>query len=104
MKDNRPSGLLRVDTISEVRYSIHVKTTIDIPDAELRDAMRFLRAKTKRQAVVTALQELNRRHRMAKLVDYSATCDFPTNADLEVAESAEESGKSPAEHDGAARG
>ena len=70
-----------------------MKTTIDIPETDIRDAMRFLRAKTKRQAVVTALRELNRRHRMAKLVQYSGTCDLQTNAELEVAESAEEVAK-----------
>jgi uncharacterized protein YbaA (DUF1428 family) len=42
-----------------------VKTTIDIPNGELEDAMRFSGATTKREAVVTALAEYNRRRRMA---------------------------------------
>ena len=63
-----------------------MKTTIDIPDAEIRSAMRLLGVKTKRQAVVTALRELNRRHRMAKLVEYSGTCGFKNNAELKAAE------------------
>ena len=50
-----------------------MKTTIDIPDAELKDAMRFTGAKTKREAVVTAIREFNRRRRMAQLVKYSAS-------------------------------
>ena len=37
-----------------------MKTTIDIPQNELDDAMRFLNAKSKREAVVTALREFNR--------------------------------------------
>ena len=51
-----------------------MKTTIDIPEDELADAMRFTRAKTKREAVVTALAEFNRRRRMAELVRYAGTC------------------------------
>ena len=51
-----------------------MKTTIDIPDDELSDAMRFTRAKTKREAVVTALADFNRRRRMAELVEYAGTC------------------------------
>jgi len=50
-----------------------MKTTIDIPDKELEDAMRFTRAKTKREAVVTAIAEYNRHRRMADLVKYSGT-------------------------------
>ena len=34
-----------------------MKTTIDIPEKELEDAMRFTRATTKREAVVTALKD-----------------------------------------------
>ena len=48
-----------------------MKTTIDIPEDELRDAMRFTRATTKREAVVKILEEFNRRRRMAELVKYS---------------------------------
>ena len=50
-----------------------MKTTIDIPDDELSDAMRFTRAKTKREAVVTAIADFNRR-RMAEFVKYAGTC------------------------------
>jgi Arc/MetJ family transcription regulator len=51
-----------------------MKTTIDIPDKELADAIRFTKAKTKREAVVIALQDFNRRRRMAELVKYRGTC------------------------------
>ena len=63
-----------------------MKTTIDIPDNELQDAMRFTRAKTKREAVVKILDEYNRRRRMAELVKYSGTFSdrFPTNDDIEA--------------------
>lgn len=48
--------------------------------------MRFLNAKSKREAVVTALREFNRRQRMARLVRFSGTCDFVDNEALEAVE------------------
>ena len=51
-----------------------MKTTIDIPEGELSDAIRFTGAKTKREAVVTAIAEFNRRRRMAELAGYAGTC------------------------------
>lgn len=63
-----------------------MKTTVDIPENELKDAMRFTKAKTKREAVVTVLEEFNRRRRMAELVKYSGTFSesFPTNDEIET--------------------
>jgi hypothetical protein len=56
-----------------------MKTTVDIPDNELRDAMRFTRARTKREAIVTAIIEFNQRRRMAELTKHAGTCpDLPT--------------------------
>lgn len=51
-----------------------MKTTVDIPEQELEDAIRFTRAKTKREAVVGAISEFNRRMRMAALVRHAGTC------------------------------
>jgi hypothetical protein len=63
-----------------------MKTTVDIPENELRDAMRFTKAKTKREAVVTVLVDFNRRRRMAELVKYAGTFsdEFPTNDRIEA--------------------
>jgi len=63
-----------------------MKTTVDIPEEELRDAMRFTNAKTKREAVVRILEDFNRRRRMAELVRYSGTFSdgFPTNDEIEA--------------------
>ena len=52
-----------------------MKTTIDIPERELADAMRFTNAKTKREAVVTAITDFNRRKRMAQLTKHAGTCE-----------------------------
>lgn len=44
-----------------------MKTTVDIPRNELRDAMRFTNAKTTREVILKVIVEFNRRHRMAEL-------------------------------------
>jgi hypothetical protein len=65
-----------------------MKTTVDIPDDELKDAMKYAKAKTKREAIVTALIEYNRRKRMAELVEYSAVSEtFMSNEALEALDS-----------------
>lgn len=61
-----------------------MKTTVDIPEAELREAMRHTGAKTKREAVVIALAELNRRRRLQRLAASFGTLDgFMTQQELE---------------------
>jgi Arc/MetJ family transcription regulator len=63
-----------------------MKTTVDIPEDELKDAMRFTKAKTKREAVVKVLEDFNRRRRMAELVKCSGSFSdsFPTNEEIEA--------------------
>ena len=50
-----------------------MKTTIDIPDKVLREAIRHSKAATKREAVLTALEDYNRRQRMASLARHFGT-------------------------------
>ena len=45
-----------------------MKTTIDIPDNELEEVMRLTGAQTKREAVVTAITEFNRRRKLEKVL------------------------------------
>lgn len=52
-----------------------MKTTVDIPETELKEAMRHAGAKTKRAAVMMALSELNRRRRLRKLTEKFGTQD-----------------------------
>jgi hypothetical protein len=64
-----------------------MKTTIDIPDQQLKEAMRHSKAHTKREAVLAAIEEYNRRHRMAALISLSGTCtELLTNDELEAIE------------------
>ena len=71
-----------------------MKTTVEIPDHELRDLVRFTRAKTKRAAIVTAIEDFNQRRRMAALVKHSGTFrSLPTNDEIEALESREPHGR-----------
>jgi Arc/MetJ family transcription regulator len=56
----------RLDRDSFISYYGIMKTTIDIPESALKEAFRHTGAKTKREAVVTALEDFNRRRRMAE--------------------------------------
>ncbi len=44
-----------------------MKTTLDVPDEALREAMQFTGATTKREAVVTALETFNKLKRLERL-------------------------------------
>jgi Arc/MetJ family transcription regulator len=60
-----------------------MRTTVDIPEKELKDAMRFTRARTKREAIVTALRDFNRRKRIAALSRHFGTSEsFMTHEEL----------------------
>jgi len=63
-----------------------MKTTIDIPDRILNEVMRYTRAKTKRDAVVTALEKFNRMQRLRELNEKlkGKFTDFMTQEDLKV--------------------
>ena len=64
-----------------------MKTTVDIPDKTLREAMKFAKAKTKREAILAALEEFNRKRRMASLVKHFGTfTTLMTNDEIEAME------------------
>jgi Arc/MetJ family transcription regulator len=71
----------QVDMDAKLGDNGFMKTTIDIPDAVLEEAMVFTKARTKREAIVTAVEEFNRRRRMAALVKHAGTCDGFMSAD-----------------------
>lgn len=84
----KPNGEIPVDVDldSKLNENRSMKTTVDIPENELKDAMRFTKARTKREAVVKVLEEFNRRRRMAELVKYAGSFSdrFPTNDEIEA--------------------
>lgn len=50
-----------------------MKTTIDIPDDALDEIMRLTRAKTKKEAVVMAIREFNRRRKLDEVLGQLGT-------------------------------
>jgi len=63
-----------------------MKTTIDIPETLLRETIKRTHAKTKRDAVVTALEKFNRLQRLRELnAELRGTfVDFMTQEDLQL--------------------
>ena len=71
-----------------------MKTSVDIPEDELRDLVKFTRAKTKRQAIVTAVVDYNQRRRMAALVRHSGGFrSLMTNEEIEALDEREPHGR-----------
>lgn len=68
-----------------------MKTTIDIPQSLMDEAMKFTGAKTKREAVVTAVERFNRLKRLERLNDRvrGQFRDFMTQADLKTMRAAD---------------
>ena len=68
-----------------------MKTTIDIPEASLREAIKHTGAKTKREAVLTAVERFNRLKRLEKLNARvrGQFRDFMTQADLKAMRAAD---------------
>ena len=58
-----------------LRYHRSMKTTVDIPDEELEEVLRHTRARSKRDAIVTAISDFNRRKRVEKLAEQLGTFD-----------------------------
>jgi Arc/MetJ family transcription regulator len=60
-----------------------MKTTIDIPDDLMKEAVRYTKATTKRDAVVGGLREFVRRQKVDELVKLLGTSDtFMSNEQL----------------------
>lgn len=67
-------------------YFEGMKTTVDIPESDLKLAMKNTGAKTKKEAVLKAVRELNRRQRLAELADRlcGSLPNFMTQEDLKI--------------------
>ena len=63
-----------------------MKTTIDIPEKELKEVIKATGAKTKRDAILTAVQTFTRRKRLQALNArvHGAFKDFMTQQDLKL--------------------
>jgi len=71
-----------------------MKTSLDIPEKELREVMKFTQARTKREAIVTAVADYNRRQRLALLVKHFGSFDsLLTNEEIEALEAQEKTNR-----------
>ena len=60
-----------------------MKTTIDIPENELQEVIKYTGAKSKKEAVVYAIRDFNKRHQLAEVAKILGTFDdFMTQDDL----------------------
>ena len=60
-----------------------MKTIIDIPENELQEIIKYTGAKSKKEAVVYAIRDFNKRHRLAEIAKILGTFDdFMTQDDL----------------------
>jgi Arc/MetJ family transcription regulator len=53
-----------------------MKTTLDIPDELIKEAMAISKSRTKKEAVVTGLRELIRQRKIAKVISSAGRLDF----------------------------
>ena len=65
---------MMVEWDSRTAYNRSMKTTIDIPEKELQDALKYSGEKTKRGAILAAVADYNRRQRRAALARHLGTC------------------------------
>lgn len=60
-----------------------MKTTVDIPDKMFKEMMRNAKTHTKREAILTAIEDYNRKFRQRKLIKLLGTFkDFMTQGEL----------------------
>jgi hypothetical protein len=52
-----------------------MKTTVDVPKSALEELIRHTRAKTKRDAILMAVNDFNRRKRLEKLAEQLGSFD-----------------------------
>ena len=60
-----------------------MKTTVDIPERELLDLMRVTAARTKRDAILQAIREFNRKRKLSEVAKMLGTfTDFMSQDEL----------------------
>jgi len=63
-----------------------MKTTVEIPDETFGTLLRLTRAKTKRDAILVAIEDYNRRHQVEALVATFGTWKMDSNEEMEAAD------------------
>ena len=58
-----------------------MRTTLNLPEALLQEALETTNAKNKTQVIILALEELIRRHNLAKLKQFKGKIDLDIDID-----------------------
>ena len=66
-----------------------MKTTVDIPGHSLKTLLKLTQAKTKREAIVTAIDDFNRRHAVDALVNRFGKLAIASNDKIEASDLAD---------------
>jgi hypothetical protein len=66
-----------------------MKTTVEIPDQSLETLLKLTEAKTKREAIVTAIDDFNRRHAVDTVVKRFGNWAMDSNNSIESADLAD---------------
>ncbi len=53
-----------------------MRTTLDLPEELLNEAMKTMKIKTKTKVIITALEELIRKNKISELKKYKGTVDL----------------------------
>jgi Arc/MetJ family transcription regulator len=71
---------------SEMVYFGSMKTTIDIPEKVMKETIRHTGAKTKKDAILTAVEKYNKRQRLEALAErlHGSMPNFMTQDDLKT--------------------
>ena len=59
-----------------------MRTTLDLPDKLVQDAMKASHQKTKTAVIITALQDLVRKSRLQELRQFKGRVDLDVNLDV----------------------
>jgi Bacterial antitoxin of type II TA system, VapB len=63
-----------------------MRTTVEIPDETFSTLLRLTRAKTKRDAILAAIEDYNRRHQVEALVATFGTWKMDSSDEMEAAD------------------
>ena len=58
-----------------------MRTTIDLPENLVKEAMRVTKIKTKTKVIITALEELIRRSKLSQIKDFKGQIDLDIDLD-----------------------
>lgn len=59
-----------------------MRTTLDLPDELVQEALKATQAKNRTQVIIMALEELIRRHRLAQLKRFKGKVDLDIDLNL----------------------